>query len=244
MSDPNAGATTAAELAEIKKALKESGFSTIGELVKEYQTVRAGLKDAEEARDRFNSANDDARKIIRGKDGEIGGLMQKVTKLEAEIEDLKKAQGEPQGSIAGAPASTPTPVQPTQPAPSPEEELSTLEASLAGDPAYTQRADELLQVMTDEEAAQYAPGGPKRLEFLRGLAKDPSVKKTVVRPKTLMPGAAPSAPDTPPKEDVYAEMVKRLGKTPPGPGGSAGVRRTGAPSGQDKRPRVNWAHSA
>jgi hypothetical protein len=47
--------------------LKNEGFATLEELVSAYQRVLAEKDKAEKARDKFNSANDDAAKIIQSK---------------------------------------------------------------------------------------------------------------------------------------------------------------------------------
>jgi len=77
MADPSTSAAAdkaVSQLEQIQKKIKSEGFSSIEELIESHQKVSADLTKAEEARDKFSEANDEAQKIIRSKGGEIGTL--------------------------------------------------------------------------------------------------------------------------------------------------------------------------
>jgi len=221
------GDQIASRLKDWEDRVKAEGFTTVGELVGAYQSACADRDKAVAARDKFNAANDEAQKIIRGKAGEIGQLKQ-------ELAHLKAAQGtEPQAPQNPAP---PQQQQPGAPVKTVDESLAEIEAGLTDE--QWQAADALLEKMTDEEAVRFTNNKKDRLEFLTGLKNDPAMQ-VLQRPKSFRPQAPTQQPPADGKS-AYELVMQRIRGTVPGPSGSAGAGRTGNPANAGKRPVANW----
>lgn len=211
-------------VAEVEKQLKAEGFSTIADLVGAYQAALADKEKAVEARDKFSTQLDEARKDLRSRGGEMGTLKQEIAHLKEQL--------------AAAQESTPSPASNTPPpAEKPlDEQLSELEGSLTDE--QWKAADDLLAKMTDDEALRFTSSKKDRLEFLTGLKNDPALK-SVVRPKSFRtPAVAPAA--APAGKSAYEQLVERVRGTRVGPSGAPAASRTGNPAGAGERPVADW----
>ena len=189
--------------------LKKEGFTSVDEMVLHNQSVSAERDQAVTARDKFHADNDEARKIIGSKAGEIGTLKQENETLMKEIETLK-----------GAPPPEPKPNDPPKPPVKPvEEELSAVEDSLTEDhkavfqALYEAEAD-------DDKALKMIEDKTYRLNLLKRIKSDPEFKS---RPKSAF---ADKGAVTPPTvvDDPYDVLKKKLGRTPLGPSGGGAPR--------------------
>ena len=211
--------------------LKNEGFATLEELVSAYQRVLAEKDKAEKARDKFNSANDDAAKIIQSKGSEIGALREQVTELEKE-RDLLKETVEAYKKNPEARGSGGTTVEKTL-----EEKCAELEGRLTED--LWDVADRMLAGADDDVALELATPSKARLELLEGLLKDPTLK-AVARPKSLRPAQAATDPGSGAgggSEGLYEKLRRATGLAGPGPG--VGFRRTGGGgSGQRQQSQI------
>jgi len=229
--EPSDGDKAISRLTEIDGKLKSEGFSTVAALIGAYHPATAEKTKAEEARDKFNDANENFRNSLRDKGGQLATLQQENEQLKQENEQLKAGKGTP----------PPKPNEHEPPAKTVDEELAEVEASLTDD--HRKLADEMLEQMDDEDATRVAGNKKARLDFLRRLRDDPE-NKVLSRPKSLWEKPKPDENDSPTENDLYGklkqQMESRVG--PRGPHGPS--RRRGADKGKPQRPQADWMHGA
>jgi hypothetical protein len=221
MADPSGqsdGEKAISQLATMKEVLTSNGFSTVADLVTEYQKELAGRKTAEEARDKFNSNNDEAQLLIRTKGTETGILNDQITQLKKELEEMK---ADPTKVTPGAPAAVPPVV---------EETMDQVMSALTDE--QKAHAVALLGKMTDDEAIEIENDPEVKLAFFKGLRADPSLK-TLARPTSFFKTSTETVPAE--TEDAYAKLMKRLGGSIPGPSGASGSRTIQPAAGEKKQ---------
>lgn len=226
MSDPDALALQR-ELDTIKKKVAAEGCSSLEEMISQLQTSKASLNKAEEARDKFSSDLEAARKNLGAKGGELGFLNQEVERLKSELEEAKK---NPESNTQAEP--TPKVDPPPVPSKTPEEELAEVESSLSED--QWKLADELLEAVEDDDVARQLVKNPaERVKFLKQLSDNPASEE---RPKSFRKKEEPKPPVE--ADTLVDQLMKKIGRVPIGPSSGAVPRR-----GSAKQP-TRQAHSA
>ena len=230
MSDPADGGD-ARELQSIRTAIKNEGFATanIGDLVSKLHETLASLKKAEEARDKFAAANDEASKIIGAKGAEKGELLQQIKALEAERDELKAKM-----ETGISPVETPKSQQPQPPAPpakSVEEQLDAIEDSLTEE--QWGQLGELIKAVDDVDDAVAIDKVPeRRLQFIREFKQlQPKEKPTAFTPRKK----ATSTP-APTGETQVEQLMKKVFGVAHGPSGRVPV---GRPFDHTTQPRTD-----
>ena len=213
MSDGTNG-EAASKLQSILTAIKNEGFTDIGELVKKLHDTAAELGRAEVARDKFAEANNDASKIIGSKGAEKGELLKQLEEVKGERDALQlKLDANETKDPANPPTLKPNDPPPTKPV---AEQLAEVEATLT-DEEWGVLNQALALVENEDEAIALDEDPAKRLKFVSEFKASKILKKrpTAFTRKTV------AEPPTPTGETQVDELLKQITGVAHGPSGRA-----------------------
>jgi len=224
MSDGTNTDEIRSQLRSIETQLKSEGFGSIEETVSAVQKLRADLKVAEEARDKFFGENKEAAKLLGNKGGEIGFLKRENEKLKEEIESLKS--GSTSATSKSHEQSPPKEEKPV------EAQVAEVEAKLTDDQKVV--LNKMIEAEEDVDKAWNIVNDPNhRLNFLKEFVSDKDFRQ---KPKSFFPEKKLNTQTTPAGESDV-QRLKRLvmGTAMQGPN-SDGLRLR-ASDNTDTRPK-------